>query len=377
MQSPPNWSRRNFLSTRGLASSAGGLLGSLFRDAGARVMQEPDGPGHWVVAHRAMACEFSIYLPPTVAQPYEVGDAALAVIDEMEDLLTVYRDDTPISYVNQNAATAPVRVEARLYEVLKRAAEISRLTGGAFDATAGALVKAWGFFRGPRHVPEEAIRLDALACTGVQHVRFNDEEMSVAFDVAGLEYNLGSIGKGYAIDQAVRHVRNAHGVTTCLMQGGQSSLFGLGCPRGQDRGWLIGIENPFNPRETLAQVRLFNRGMGTSGTANQYFEHAGRLYGHVLDPRTGWPADELASVSVIAADSATADALSTGLFVLGLDKAITFCENHPEVAALIVLKPDVPVCEGRPRVLTLNLSPRDVSVPPEHAIQATQLARTT
>src|SRR5690606_2381312 len=117
--------------------------------------------------------------------------------------LTVYRADSAMSYVNQHAADRPVRVDARLFGVLKRAAELSEQTGGAFDASAGTLVKAWGFFRGPRRVPSDAERADALARSGMHHVRLDDETLSVRFDVPGLEFNLGSIGKGYAIDQAI------------------------------------------------------------------------------------------------------------------------------------------------------------------------------
>ena len=156
------------------------------------------------------------------------------------------------------------------------------------------------------------------------------------------------------------------------MQGGSSSVYGLGAPASDPRGWLVGVENPYNAQENLATVRLSNRAMGTSGTANQHFEWEGRRFGHVLDPRRGEPADELAAVSVIAADAATADALSTALFVLGLDKSIRFCENHPEIAALIVLKPDAgPSPNGRPRVLTLNLSSREVNVRPGYALTET------
>lgn len=369
MQSPAHWSRRKFLSTRGLASSAGGFLGALFSEPrGPGNLQPQIGRGHCCVARRAMACEFGIYLPEDTPRPVEAAQTALDEIEVMEDLLTVYRADSAMSYVNDHAAERPVRVDARLFAVLKRAAELTQQTGGAFDASAGALVKVWGFFRGPRRVPSEAERIEALSRSGMGHVRLDEAEMTVHFDRPGVEFNLGSIGKGYAIDQAILRARERHGVRAALMQGGCSSLYGLGSPRGDGRGWLVGIENPYNPRENVARVRLLNKAMGTSGTANQYFEHEGRRYGHVLDPRSGWPADDVAAVSVVADDAATADALSTGLFVLGLDKAVEFCQNHPEISAFIVLKPDAgPAPTGRPRVLTLNVPPMDVQISPEFA----------
>lgn len=318
-----------------------------------------------------MACEFTVYLPPQLRNPIETADCALAEIEEMESLLTIYRDSSLMSYVNQHAFTAPVRCDARLYELLKRARELTTATDGAFDCSAGALVKAWGFYRGPRRVPTEDERRDALARTGMQHVLLDDEELSVRYAVDGLEINLGSIGKGYAIDRAIRRMQRDYGIERALVQGGQSSMYGLGSQHGDGLGWLVGVENPFNPSESVATVRLLNKAMGTSGTSNQYFESDGRVYGHVMDPRKGEPADELGSVSVIADDAATADALSTGLFVLGLDRAIDFCENHPDIAALIVLKPDAESAQGgRPRVMALNLSPQDFTVLPGFELPA-------
>lgn len=331
-------------------------------------IRSPRSFGHWCVTRRAMACDFSIYLTPDGHDAVAAANTAFAEIEEMEDLLSIYRESSAMSYINRSAPERAVRCDARVYGLLKRAAELTAATEGGFDVSAGALVRAWGFYRGPRRVPDESERLDALARTGMQHVTFDDDQLSVRYEVP-LEINLGSIGKGYAIDRAAQRLQSEHGVRCALMHGGQSSMLAFGSPGRDGRGWLVGIENPLKPSESLATVRLRNCGLGTSGTANQYFEAGGRLYGHVMDPRRGEPADELASVSVIARDAATADALSTGLFVLGLDKAIEFCENHPDIAALIVLKPDgEPVGHGRPRVLTLNLSPQDVNVRPEYRV---------
>lgn len=312
-----------------------------------------------------MACEFSILLPPDHPAAWAAGETALAVIDEMEDLLSAYRGDSLLSYLNQNAAGGPVRVDDRLYQLLKRCAELHELTGGAFDATSGALIKAWGFFRGPRRVPGERERQAALARTGMRHVELNDDERTVQYRVPGLEINLGSIGKGYAIDRAVRRVREEFGIDSLLMQGGLSSIYATGSPSGDDRGWLVGIQDPFDLRRRIATLRLRNRGMGTTGTANQFFEANGTRYGHVLDPRTGEPAREAGSVTVLAPDAATADALSTAFLVGGLDKTAEFCQNHRDVAALVVLPPQAAPQSGkRPSVLTFNLPDEDVNLHP-------------
>lgn len=303
-----------------------------------------------------MACEFSVYLPPTAPNAVAVGEAALDELEPLEELLSVYRGSSAITYVNENAADRPVRVDDRLFRLLERCARLSEETDGAFDAASGALVRAWGFVHGPKRVPTESQRQAALACCGMQHVELDAHERTVRFRVPGVELNFGAIGKGFAIDQAIRRMREEFGVACALMQGGRSSLYGLGSPSADGRGWLIGIQNPYDPTRNVATVRLKDRALGTSGAADRHFEWEGCRYGHVLDPRTGRPADELASASVVADDAATADALSTALFVMGLDKARDFCKDHARIGAVLVLRPEL--CGGSresPRTVTLNL----------------------
>jgi FAD:protein FMN transferase len=374
VDNPEGWSRRNFLSARGLGASAGGLLALLMPDDLDASPQEGPRHSYWNIARRAMACEFSLLIPPVYPNAWAAGETALAVIDDMEDLLTVYRGDSLMSYVNQNAAERPVRVDERLYQLLKQAAELTEQTDGAFDVTAGALIKAWGFFRGPRRVPAEAERQEALARTGMRHVQLNDEERTVHYLMPGLEINLGSIGKGYAIDRAVRRVREEYDVQCLLMQGGLSSLYATGSPSEDERGWLVGIQDPFDLGQRIATVRVRNRGMGTSGAAYQFFEAGGRRYGHVLDPRRGEPASELGSVTVLGPDAATADALSTAFFVSGLDKTAQFCQNHPEIAALVVMEQGDGKQNGQqPSVVTFNLPREDVNLNPSDGLSSARV----
>ncbi len=354
-------SRRGFFSARGLGSATGGLLELLlpeFESAG-----HEQRMGYWCFSRRAMACPFKLYLPPFVPNPMLAAETALNEIETMEALLSVFRGDSAMSYVNAHAAEQPVRVDHRLYQLLLRAKELTDRTEGAFDVSAGALVRAWGFLHGPPRVPTETERAFALARSGMHRVQLNDEQQTVYYQQRGLEINLGSIGKGFAIDQAMLRIRESFGVSCALLQGGGSSVYGLGCPLGRERGWFVGVRDPFEPDKRVATVRVWNRAMGTSAATNRYGEHEGRRYGHVLDPRTGLPVDELGSVSVLADDAATADALATGLFVMGLDKAADFCHNHPEIAALLVLKPKPGESKGRPpRVVTFNLPRTDVTI---------------
>lgn len=286
-----------------------------------------------------MACEFSVIFPAGSRSAVEAGCAALDEAERLERKLSVYLEDSDVSRLNAQAADAPARVDAELYGLLRSAAELSRVTGGAFDAASGALIRAWGFCHGPKRVPTDAERTATLAASGSTHVHFHDEEQSIQFDCTGIEFNLGGIGKGFAIDRALHAVCTRFRITSALMQGGQSSLKGIGAPPGEPRGWTVAIGDPLQPARPLAYVRLRNRALGTSGGANQFFLEGGRRYGHVLDPRTGWPATGLLSASAVARTATEADALSTAFYVDGPERTRRFCHHHPEIGAVMVLPP--------------------------------------
>jgi thiamine biosynthesis lipoprotein len=287
------------------------------------------------MARRAMATRFEVVLLFGASNAAEIGTAAFDLIDDLEAQLTVYRDTSEVSRLNRLAPYRPVPVERRLFGLLELAATITTETEGAFDVTTGALIKAWGFYRGPRRVPTDTAREEALARAGMQHVVLSKESLSVRYLRPGLEINLGAIGKGYALDRVAELLREEWKTREGLLHGGYSSVYAMGSPPGE-RGWSIGIRHPWDHERRLALVYLRDRALGTSAATFQYLEHNGRKLGHVLDPRSGWPASGLASASVLAPTAAQADALSTAFFVAGLDAARRYCERHPEIGAFLL-----------------------------------------
>jgi thiamine biosynthesis lipoprotein len=306
-----------------------------------------------------MGSYFEIRLAARVPGAVDLASRALDLIEALEAQLTVYSDDSEVSRLSATAHLAPVAVEPRLFALLQRAMELSGLTGGAYDVTSGALSEAWGFVRGPKRVPDGATLADARARTGWHHLRLDPDCRTVAFDRPGIRINLGSIGKGYAIDRAVEVIRSHWFPTSALVHGGHSSLFALGSPPGRlgDR-WEVAVRNPRCPESPLGVVRLRNRGLGTSGRAFQHFVQEGRVYGHILDPRTGEPALGPASVTVLAPTAADADALSTAFYLLGPEAARAHAEAHPEIGIIIVFAEE-DGAEHPPRVLTFGLKPED------------------
>ncbi len=325
--------RRDFLRPQQLLGSAARVLG----------LQEkildlnPDAEKPLIrFSRRAMATSFEVLLPVDTPRGAGAASEALDLIDRLEDQMTVYRDTSEVSRINRHAASAPQPVEEQLFSLLNLADRLTRETEGAFDVAVGALIKAWGFYRRRGRVPAPEERAEVMERSGMAHVVLEPERQTILFRRPGLEINLGSIGKGYALDRAGQLLRSQGNITTALVHGGHSSVLAMGSQPGTRRGWPIGLLHPHQRDRRLAIVHLRNRALGTSAASFQHLEYNGRKLGHILDPRTGWPAEGVLSASVTAPTAALADALATAFFVLGVDKARAYCAGHPGIGAVIL-----------------------------------------
>jgi thiamine biosynthesis lipoprotein len=291
------------------------------------------------LSRKAMAGEFEVCLPAaTAGQAAAAALEALDLVQALERQLSFFRPDSDLSEINRTAADAAVEVEPRLFALLEMAMQLGRDSGGAYDLTATPLWEAWGFVRREGSIPPPEQLAQARNLVGGQWVQLDEAQKTIRFLRRGVRLNLGSIGKGYAVDRAVEHLLAA-GVSDFLVHGGYSSVAARGSP-GSDCNpppcpWTIGVKDPLRHQRRLGQVELHNRALGTSGAQFQSFRHRGRRYGHILDPRTGWPAEGVLSVTVLAPTAAEADALSTALYVMGPEAALDYCRQHPSIAAVI------------------------------------------
>jgi len=333
MSTSPRSTRRDFLQGKSAADVLAGLA-----DRVGSALPEPTAENYLLrVARRAMACEFEfLFNAGQYPQAGEAAVAALDLVDQLEDQLSVYRENSEISLLNRFAAERPLIVEPRLFDLLRLAVEIHQQTGGAYDITAGPLSRAWGFMRRAGAIPADDALAEARACVGSGYLQLNPETQSVQFTGAGVELNLGSIGKGYALDRAAE-LLEAAGIHDFVLHGGNSSVLARGAHGAlpAEQGWLVGVRDPHRPQRRAGQLRLVNRALATSGSGTQFFLHEGARYGHILDPRSGWPADGVLSTSVLASSAAEADALSTAFYVLGPEAAQRYCDAHAEVAAVM------------------------------------------
>jgi FAD:protein FMN transferase len=297
------------------------------------------------LARDAMACRFQVFFNAgQYDQATEAAIAAFDLIGSLEDQMTVYRATSQIADVNRRAAREPVELEPRLFELLSRAVALSGETGGAFDVTSGPLSRVWGFKRRAGAVPAAHELAAALAHVGSARLELDPARRTVRFLADRVELNFGAIGKGYALDRAAE-ILDAGGVRDFLWHGGQSSVLargsrstGSGAMVGDKiGGWSVGLNNPLGGAGRLAEVFLRDRALATSGSSQQFFRHRGKRYGHILDPRTGWPAEGVFSATVLAPTAAEADALSTAFYVMGVEAALEYCQSHADVAALLLV----------------------------------------
>jgi len=288
------------------------------------------------LARRAMATRFEIVLhgeDPT--QLRRAGLAALAEVDEIEAQLSLFQPTSEISHINARAALEPIRVTPPVFHLLQQAALLHQQTEGAFDITIAPMVRCWGFMNGSGSWPDPAEVARVRQQVGMQHVILDEANFTVRFDREGVMLDLGAIGKGYAIDRAAATLREA-GVTSALLHGGTSTVYAIGRPPDQET-WKVAVESPVEgaPR-WLAMVPLRDAALSVSAVWGKSFQHEGKTFGHVLDPRSGQPVAN-AVLAAIALPSATeTDALSTALLVVGTGGHEKLAQLRPGMRTLVV-----------------------------------------
>ncbi len=283
-----------------------------------------------------MATRFELILyGQSEPQLRAAGEEALEEIARLEAQLSLYQPTSELSGVNARAASGPVEVTPALFRLLQRARQLSEQTQGAFDITVAPLIRCWGFLGGTGQLPEPSAVEAASELVGMQHVILDEAACTVQFDRPDVMLDLGSIGKGYAVDQAIRILRD-NGIESALLHGGTSSIYALGTPPDAE-AWAIAIQRPFEPEfdHYLAQIALRDNGLSVSAPHGKWFTAGGRRYGHVIDPRTGWPAGRSLLAAIVLPSATDGDALSTGLLTLGPDWLPRLLELHPNAEALV------------------------------------------
>jgi len=273
-----------------------------------------------------------------VTSPYsQAPGIVFEEIARIEGLLSRFDPASEISILNR---TGSLKASPETFEIIKKAKEFYRLTDGAFDITVGPLMKIWGFTDKQFRVPEQSQISSALEVVGSDNIILQEEDNVVKFEFPGMEVDLGGIAKGYSLDQAVRRLKENH-IDSCLINAG-GQVFCLGDKFG--RPWQIGIRDP-RRKGLSGDLELSDKSVATSGDYEQYYIADNQRYSHIIDPRRGYPASSgVVSVTVIAEQAMTADALATAIFVLGKKEGERLVgERFPSVEIKIIEEKDIAI----------------------------------
>lgn len=271
-----------------------------------------------------------------VGPPSKTGPAIEAAFNELKRVenLTSFHKSSDLTRLNTSSGEGLHKVDPELVDVIIRSLEFSALSNGAFDPTIGPVAQLWNFSgeSGPRLPAAEEIG-KALLLIGWEQVVVDKNDHSVSLPKQGMALDLGAIAKGYAIDRAAQKLRSLGVKAALINAGGDIVVYGAKEP---GKPWKIGVQDPRNPGGVIAVAELTDKAMVTSGDYERFFEEDGKRYHHILDPGTGYPAEALQSVTIVADDGVTADALSTAVFVLGKEKGIALVDSLSNVAAMLV-----------------------------------------
>ena len=235
----------------------------------------------------------------------------------IEKLMNVHDKDSEVSEINREAGVKGVKVSGDVYRVIEKALHYGKLSGGAFDITVEPLIELWGFGKGEKRIPGKTEIEKVLPLIDYRKVALNRQEKTVKLKEKGMKINLGAIAKGYIVDRMVSFLKEK-GIKTVLVNAG-GDIYASGSPSGRT-SWKIGVRDPRNYQGVKKVISIRDNGIATSGDYEKYFFMNGKRYSHIIDPRTGYPASGLISVTVIAETAAEADALATALFVMGKEK---------------------------------------------------------
>ena len=274
----------------------------------------------------------------TRSEAEAAADAVFAEVERLEALMSVWDTDSALSRLNREAARDWAIADPEIFTLLQTSLVYSRLTGGAFDVTAGPLVRLWGFIAREVRVPPPREEIEAaMAKTGFERIELDLERRSIRLPVEGMEIDFGGVAKGYAVDRAILVLRE-RGVERALVNLG-GNVRGLGSPAARDR-WTVAVRDPRTSGERprlIGYIELGEGGVASSGQYERFFEHEGRRYGHIIDPRTGRPAEGVLGTTIVAPDALTADILSTAVFVLGPERGPEFIDAQEGIEGIVVL----------------------------------------
>jgi len=289
----------------------------------------------------AMGTTYSVVVYGTDRHKMQAAvELAFEEVRRLDQTLSNYRPDSELSQVNRHAADGPFKVSRELFDLLSACLGYSEASEGAFDISVGPLMKVWGFYKGSGHFPHRAEIRGAMSHVGYKNLLLDARQQTIQYRRSGVEIDPGGIGKGYAVDRMLPILKDG-GIRSGLITAGSSSIYAIGAPPNEPRGWRLAIRHPRDPSQSVEEVFLKDMSMSTSGNYEKFFRANGKIYSHIMDPRTGYPAPGMLSVSVISPKTLDSEAWAKPYFINGRNWAsnhkipgsrVYLCEDRSELA---------------------------------------------
>ena len=260
-------------------------------------------------------------------------DMAVAEVKRIENLISDWIPTTQISQVSKNSGIQPVKVDKEVYDLVERAIKVSQLTSGAFDISYASMDKIWKFDGSMKAMPTPEAIKQSVARIGYQKIVLDAKAQTIYLKEKGMKLGLGGIGQGYIADK-IKDLLLSKGCTSGIVNvSGDINAWGY---QTTGKPWTVAIVNPINKNKVFATFPLENSSVETSGSYEKFVVFDGKRYSHIIDPRTGYPAQGVVSVSVFAKQTEIADALATGIFVLGVDVGLNLVNQLKGIGCIIV-----------------------------------------
>lgn len=260
-------------------------------------------------------------------------DLAVAEVKRIENLISDWIPTTQISEVNHNAGKKAVKVDRDVFDLVERSIKISQITSGAFDISYASMDKIWKFDGSMKEMPTAEAVKKSVAKIGYKNIILDPKEQTIFLKNEGMKLGLGGIGQGYIADKIKELLISKGCISGIVNVSGDINTWGK---QPDGKLWTVGIVNPMNKNKIFATFPLENSAVETSGSYEKYVIFNGIRYSHIIDPRTGYPAMGVVSVSVFAKQTEIADALATGIFVLGVDVGLDLVNQLKGIECIIV-----------------------------------------
>jgi len=258
---------------------------------------------------------------------------ATTEISRIEKIISSWDKKSETSKINNNAGIQPIKVSMELFQLIERSIQISKLTDGAFDISYASMDKIWKFDGSMTVFPSEDIIKKSVQKVGYQNIILNPKNQTVFLKLKGMKIGFGGIGKGYAADKAKKLLISKGVKAGIINASGDMNTWGKQ-PNGKE--WQVAITNPINKNKAFALLPISNKAVVTSGNYEKFVNFAGKRYTHIIDPRTGYPANGIISVSVFSKSAELADALATSIFVMGVEIGVNRINQLPQIECIII-----------------------------------------